>query len=330
MSLTEELASLDAMAQAELVRTKEVKAYELTEAAIARAERLNPALNAIITPIFDSARLYAAGPLPEGEFTGVPLLLKDLLASLAGVKMSSGSRFTRDVVPDRDSELVTRFKLAGLVIIGKTNTPEFGILPTTERAVFGPARNPWDTSRSTGGSSGGSAAAVAAGIVAAAHANDGGGSIRIPASCCGVFGLKPTRARNPLGPGLGDMFGGLVSEHVVTRSVRDSAALLDVTAGPEPGDPYWAPPAARPFLQEVGVDPGKLKIAFTPLAPSGQAAHTDCEYAVRDAAFICATLGHEIEEDMPTLNMEKISKAFLTIWAAGCAWTIDGMARVAG
>src|SRR5262245_35994670 len=330
MSLIDEVASLDAMAQAELVRSKDLKAEELTDAAITRAERLNPALNAIITPIFESARLYAAGPLVEGAFTGVPFLLKDLLASLAGVKMASGSRFSRDLVPDRDSELVARFKRAGLVIIGKTNTPEFGILPTTEPLVFGPTRNPWDTTRSTGGSSGGSAAAVAAGIVPAAHANDGGGSIRIPAFCCGVFGLKPTRARNPLGPGLGDMFGGLVSEHVVTRSVRDSAALLDVTAGPEPGDPYWAPPTARPFLQEVGIDPGNLRIAFTPAAPTGEPVHSDCEYAVRDAAFVCATLGHEIEEDAPVINVERTNKAFMTVWAAGCAWTIDGMARVTG
>ena len=329
MSLIDELASCDAMRQAELIRLGELKPVEPTEAAIARAERFNPAINAIVTPLYDSARSQAASP-SEGSLAGVPFLLKDLLASLANVRMTSGSRFSRDLVPDRDSDLVTRYKRAGLVILGKTNTPELGILPTTEPVLFGPTRNPWDTGRATGGSSGGSAAAVAAGIVPAAHANDGGGSIRIPASCCGLFGLKPTRARNPLGPGLGDMFDGLVAEHVVTRSVRDSAALLDATAGPAPGDPYWAPPAARPYIQEVGADPGRLKIAFTATAPGGKPVHSDCEYAVRDAAFICAVLGHEIEEDSPVLNAEKLHKAFRTIWSAGCAWTIDGMAHVTG
>ena len=330
MSLAEETAFYDAITQAELVREKEIKPIELVEAAIARIERLNPAVNAVVTPMFESARLACDNPLPEGPLTGVPFFLKDLLASFAGVRMTSGSRFTKDVVPDRDSELVARYKRAGLVIIGKTNTPEFGILPTTEPALFGPARNPWDTTRTTGGSSGGSAAAVAAGLVPAAHANDGGGSIRIPASCCGVFGIKPTRARNPLGPGLGDMFGGLVSEHVVTRSVRDSAALLDATAGPSPGDPYCAPQAARPFLDEVGVDPGKLKIAFVTTTPTGAAVHPDCEYAVRDAAFICSGLGHEVEEGAPMLDPVKVQKAFMTVWAAGCAWTIDGMSHVTG
>jgi amidase len=330
MSLAEETAFCDAVAQAELVRKKEITPLELAEAAIGRIERLNPALNAVVTPMFESARLMADNQLLEGPLAGVPFLLKDLLASCAGVRMTSGSRFTKDVVADRDSELVARYKRAGLIIIGKTNTPEFGILPTTEPVLFGPARNPWDTNRTTGGSSGGSAAAVAAGIVPAAHANDGGGSIRIPASCCGIFGMKPTRARNPLGPGLGDMFGGLVAEHVVTRSVRDSAALLDATAGHQPGDPYWAPPTGRPFLDEVGLDPGKLRIAFVTTTATGATVHTDCEYAVRDAAFICSGLGHEVEEGAPMIDPIRVNKAFMTVWAAGCAWTIDGMAHVTG
>jgi amidase len=330
MSLIDELAFCDATAQAEMARQKDIKPEELVEAAIERVERLNPAINVVVTPMFESARTSARSQRLEGPFAGVPFLLKDLLASVAGVRMAAGSRFGKDMVPDQDSELVTRLKRAGLVIIGKTNTPEFGILPTTEPVLFGPSRNPWDTEKMTGGSSGGSAAAVAAGIVPAAHANDGGGSIRIPASCCGVFGLKPTRARNPLGPGLGDIFSGLVSEHVVTRSVRDSAALLDATAGPDSGDPYSAPPAVRPFLEEVGVNPGKLRIAFLPTAPAGAGIHPDCEYAVRDAAFVCAELGHEIEEDSPIIEVEKVNKAFMTVWAAGCAWTIDGMARATG
>lgn len=276
MATTDELAFLDATAQAELVRRKEVTPLELVDAAIERVERVNPSLNAVVTPMYDLARESAAGGLPDGPFTGVPFLLKDLFASYAGVRMTFGSEFLRDFVPDHDSELVARLKRAGLVTIGKTNTPEFGILPTAEPTLFGPCRNPWDTGRSTGGSSGGSAAAVAAGMAPMAHANDAGGSIRIPASCCGVFGLKPTRARNPLGPDIGDVFGGIVVEHAVTRSVRDSAALLDATSGPDTGDPYWAPPPQRPFIQEVGAGPGRLKIAVVTESPMGGPVHEDC------------------------------------------------------
>jgi amidase len=330
MSLAEELAVLDGTAQADLVRRKQAKPIELVEAAIARIERRNPAINAVVMPMFDSARAAAQGPLPEGPFHGVPFLLKDLLASYAGVRTSAGSAFLRDFVPDHDSELVARLKRAGLIVVGKTNTPEFGILPTTEPRLFGPSRNPWDLERTTGGSSGGSAAAVAAGMVAMAHANDGGGSIRIPASCCGVFGLKPTRARNPLGPDFGDIMGGLAAEHAVTRSVRDSAALLDATAGPDIGDPYWAPPPARPFLQEVGADPGRLRIAFTASALNGVAVHADCVRAVREAAQLCSKLGHEVDEAAPGIDGERFSKAFLTIWSVGCARAIEGNAILLG
>ena len=186
----------------------------------------------------------------------MPFLLKEMVAAYGGGRMTLASAFLRDFVPQRDSELVTRLKRAGLVIVGKTNTPELGLLPTTEPRLFGPSHNPWDLGRTTGGSSGGSAAAVAAGLVPMAHGNDGGGSIRIPASCCGLFGLKPTRGRNPLGPGFGDLMSGLVVEHAVSRTVRDSATLLDATAGPDVGDPYWAPPPERPYLQEVGAAPG--------------------------------------------------------------------------
>src|SRR5271157_1274764 len=259
MPTLDELTFLDATALADLVRRKEVKPIELVDATIERIERVNPKLNAVVAPMYDQARAAAQDDIPDGPFGGVPFLLKDLVAAYAGVRMTSGSAFLRDFVPDHDSELVRRQKRAGLIVVGKTNAPEFGILCTTEPLLFGPTRNPWDVNRTTGGSSGGSAAAVAAGIVPMAHANDGGGSIRIPASCCGLFGLKPTRARNPLGPDLGDMMGGFVCEHAVTRSVRDSAALLDATAGPDVGDPYWAPPQARPFLQEVGPDPRGLR-----------------------------------------------------------------------
>ncbi|HET7099860.1 MAG TPA: amidase, partial [Terriglobia bacterium] len=261
---------------------------------------------------------------------GVPFLLKDLMASCAGVRMTWGSAFLRDFVPDHDSELVARLKRAGLVIVGKTNTPELGIVPTTEPVLFGATRNPWDLGRTTGGSSGGSAAAVAAGMVPMAHANDGGGSIRIPASCCGLFGLKPTRARNPLGPDVGDVMGGLVAEHAVSRSVRDSAVLLDATAGPDVGDPYWAPPPVRPFAQEVGIDPGRLRIAFSTKAPSGAKIHPDCVEAVHDIARLCADLGHEVSEGAPEINGPLLVHAFTSVWAAGCASAIDGFAHLAG
>ena len=326
----DDLALLDATAQAELVRRREVKPVELVDAAIKRIERLNPTLNAVVTPMYDLARRAATGPLPEGPFAGVPFLLKDLLASYAGVRFTEGSAFLSEYVPDHDSELVARHKRAGLIVVGKTNTPEFGILPTTEPRLFGPTHNPWDVGRTTGGSSGGSAAAVAAGLVPMAHGNDGGGSIRIPASCCGLFGLKPTRGRNPLGPHYGDIFGGLVAEHAITRSVRDSAALLDATSGPDVGDPYWAPPPARPFLQEVGADPGRLRIAFTAQSATGASVHPDCVAAVRDAAALCADLGHEVTEVTPAIDGQVVTQAFMTVWSAGCAWTVDDWARSTG
>ena len=330
MPASREYNRLDATALAELVRKKEVKPIELVESVIESIEELNPTLNAVVTPIYEQARDEARKKLPAGPFTGVPFLLKDLLASYEGVRMTSGSSFLRDFVPEHDSTLVARYKRAGLIVVAKTNTPEFGILPTTEPALFGPARNPWDTNRTTGGSSGGSAAAVAARIVPMAHANDGGGSIRIPASCCGLFGLKPTRARNPLGPDYGDMFSGLVAEHAVTRSVRDSAALLDATSGPDVGDPYFAPPPARPFVSEVGADPGRLRIAFTTVAPDGSSIHEDCVAAVKDAASLCEELGHDVTEAAPGFHGELLVPSFMALWAAGCAWQLDGMAQVTG
>ena len=325
MNLSGELAFLDATAQAEMVRNKDVKPIELVEAAIERIERLNPTLNAVITPMYDLARVQASGQLPEGPFRGVPFLLKDILASHADVRMSMGSKLLANFVPDHDSELVVRLKRAGLIILGKTNTPEFGILPTTESELSGACRNPWNIGYTTGGSSGGAAAAVAAGMVPVAHANDGGGSIRIPAACCGVFGLKPTRARNPLGPDFGDVFSGLVVEHAVTRSVRDSAALLDATAGPDVGDPYWAPPPERPFLTEVGANPGKLKIAFTTQAITDVEVHVDCGQAVQEAAALCADLGHEVEEAALTINGDMVFYAFSVLWSASCGSTLKAL-----
>ena len=323
MTIANETAFMDATAQAELVRKKEVTPLELIEAAIARIERLNPELNSVVTPMFDLARETATGELPDGPFRGVPFLLKDILAAYAGVKLSMGSRILQNFVPPFDSELVARLKRAGLVILGRTNSPEFGLLPTTEPEVYGPCRNPWNTDHTPGGSSGGAAAAVASGMVAMAHANDGGGSIRIPASCCGVFGLKPTRGRNPLGPFFGDVINGLVAEHAVTRSVRDSAALLDATGGPDLGDPYWAPPPARPFAHEVGVDPGRLRIAMTTSVAGIKSVHPDCIQAVQDAASLCEELGHRVQEAAPKLDAERLSELFTVMWSSDCAATLQ-------
>jgi amidase len=325
-----ELIGLDALDLADLVRRREAQPVELVRATIEAIEGLNPRLNAVVTPMFEQAVEAANEPLPPGPFCGVPFLLKDLLAAYAGVPMSSGSRLLETHIPDHDSELVVRFKRAGVIVVGKTNTPEFGLQPTTEPELFGPTRNPWDPTRTAGGSSGGAAAAVAAGLTPFAHANDGGGSIRIPASCCGIFGLKPTRARTPLGPDFGDLLNGLVVEHAVTRSVRDCAALLDATSGPDVGDPYWAPPPARPYLQEIGAAPERLRIALSRELPNGPKVHADCVAAVEDAAKLCEVLGHRVEEACPAFDFPGTLELFTGIWAAGCAQALEGITRLHG
>ena len=252
----------DGLGLADLVRLKEVKPEELLEAAITRIDAINPKLNAVVTKMYEEARKTIAMGLPDGPFKGVPFLLKDLGATYAGVRLTMGSKLLANYVPDYDDELVKRYKRAGLVCVGRTNTPEFGLNLTTESLLLGPARNPWDTERSTGGSSGGSAAALAARMVPIAHGNDGGGSIRIPSSSCGVFGMKPSRGRMPTGPGFGEMVEGFAIDHALSISVRDSAALLDATSAPEVGAPYGIPAPLRPFVKEVETNPGKLKIAF--------------------------------------------------------------------
>jgi amidase len=244
-----EFERYDAVGLAKLVRDKQVTPAELLDAAIERVESSNADVNAVVSRLYEEARRAIAARLPDGPFTGVPFLLKDIGALLTGTGTTFGSRMFTTFVADHDSELVARYRRSGLVIFGKTNTPEFGIVPTTEPQLFGPTKNPWNRAYSPGGSSGGAAAPVAIGMVPAAHGNDGGGSIRIPASCCGLFGLKPTRARTPMGPDVGEGWGGMAVSHAITRTVRDSAALLDATAGPDVGDPYWAPPPARPFLR---------------------------------------------------------------------------------
>lgn len=332
MAVTE-YSSLDGLALAERVRKGEASPGELVEEAISRIERHNPTLNAVIYPIFEIAREMAAREVPtdeRGPFHGVPFLLKDILGDFAGVPTTSATRALQGVPARGDAELVSRFKRAGLIPLGKTNVPEIGTMPTTESELYGPARNPWSLAHSTGGSSGGSAAAVAAGIVPIAHANDGGGSIRIPASACGLVGLKPTRGRNPLGPLFGDLYGGLVAEHVVTRTVRDSAAALDCTAGPDLGDPYVAPPPERAYLEEVTREPSSLRLALHTRTFEGERIDPECELAARAAAELCSELGHEVDEAGPEFDYEALNEAFRTIWSAGAAATLDGIAELSG
>ncbi len=314
-----EYDTLDGVALAALVRARELAPREPLEAALARLAARNPRLNAVVRPLEREARAMLEAVPGDAPFAGVPMVIKDLTATIAGVPTSHGTRPLQQVVPDHDSELVARYRRAGALFLGKSNTPEFGLTPFTESEALGPARNPWNPARTPGGSSGGSGAAVAARIVPIGHGGDGGGSIRIPASCNGLFGLKPTRGRTPTGPDHGDLWRGFAQEHVLTRSVRDSAAMLDVTAGEDPGTPVACPPQARPFLDEVGIEPGRLRIALctTPLfgAP-GQAIHPDCAAAVADAAALLASLGHEVVEAAPVTDGPALARAFLTVVAA--------------
>jgi amidase len=316
----------DATEHARLIRNGEASPTELVDQAIARIEQLNPELNAVIHPLFERAREQAAGPLPDGPFKGVPFLVKDLSCYMEGIPVHEGMRALKEAgyVADHDMWITRRLRDAGFVTLGRTNTPELGILPTTEPVAYAPARNPWNLEHSTGGSSGGSAAAVAVGMVPAAHANDGGGSIRIPASHCGLVGLKPSRARVSLAPDFGDISLGLVIELAVTRSVRDAAGILDAIHGPAPGDPYAAPPPARPYIEEVGADAGRLKIGLM-TAPSGGMfeTHPDCVAAAEEAAKLLEELGHHVEPSHPTaLDDPDYIPNFLVRWTAGVEWNI--------
>ena len=326
----EEFESFDGLGLAELVRGRDVSPAELLDAAVSRVEARNPELNAVVRRMYDQARAAIAEGLPAGPFTGVPYLLKDLGAHYTGAVTSFGSTLFKDFVVDHDSEITARLRRAGLVIFGKTNTPELGLAPSTEPRLFGPTRDPWSLGHSSGGSSGGSAAAVAAGMVPMAHATDGGGSIRIPASCCGLFGLKPTRARNPMGPDAGEGWGGASVGHAVTRTVRDSAALLDATSGPDVGDPYWAPPPARPFLDEVGRDPGRLRIALTTRPWNGQPVDPECAEAATAAARLCEQLGHLVEEATPAVDAKLLGEASLIIVSANIRAALEARAAVLG
>ena len=330
MSTFPEFGSLDALGLAALIRQGDVSPREAVEASIARIEARNPALNAVVHRMYDRALREADGDLPDGPFRGVPFLVKDLLTWCEGEPLTSGSRLFQGWVAPMDSETAKRYRRAGLVIVGKTNTPEFGLVPFTESDLLGTCRNPWNPERTTGGSSGGSAAAVASGMVPMAGGGDGGGSIRIPASCCGLFGLKPTRGRTPTGPVEGELWRGAVVEHVITRSVRDSAAMLDALAGPDVGAPYFAPPPARPFIEEVKTPPGRLRIAFTTGSMLGHTVHPDCVRAVKDAATLLESLGHDVVEDSPALDREAFNEAFLTVVACERAAELDDAAAMLG
>jgi amidase len=312
----------DGLGLAELVRNKQVTALELVDEVIRRVEHVNGQLNAVVTRMDREARDAAQGQL-EGPFAGVPFFIKDLVQPVAGVRYTRGSRYFANEIADHDSELVRRYRKAGLVLVGKTNTPEFGITPYTESELLGPAKNPWSTAHNTGGSSGGAGAVVGSRIAPMAHGGDGGGSIRIPASCCGVFGLKPTRARTPVGPDSTEGWFGFALDHALTLTVRDSAALLDAMHGHEVGAPYAAPTPKGPFFQEVGRDPGKLRIALvkSPLLPSSP--HRDVLEAADDTARLCTSLGHAVEEVRLPVDPDQFAVDFVTIVAVSTAADLD-------
>jgi amidase len=289
-------ATYDALGLADLVARGDVSPAEVLEASLAAIDDRNLELNAVIARRDDAARAEVAAGLPDGPLRGVPYLIKDLNGHVAGMPTTNGVRLFADAIATRDSEFVARLRRAGVVIVGKTNTPGFGTSTSTEPSFFGPCRNPWNPEHVSGGSSGGAAAAVAGGMVPAAHATDGGGSIRIPASCCGLFGLKPTRGRVTHAPFAGEAWNGMSMGHAVTRTVRDSAAILDVVSGPFPGDPYVAPPPARPYLEDVGADPGRLRIALLDRPPvSDVTLDAECADALESAARLLDTLGHHVE-----------------------------------
>jgi amidase len=329
MTAFPEFHKCDGLGLAELVRTKQITPAELVEEAISRIEAHNPKINAVVFKMYDQARTATKGVLPDGPFKGVPFLLKDFLATCAGVPTSSGNRLLKNIPMPHDSEIVRRFKAAGVIVLGKTNVPEFALTPYTESGALGAAHNPWDLSRTPGGSSGGSAAAVAARLVPVAHGGDGGGSIRIPASCCGVLGLKPTRGRTPTGPDWGELWRGFAIDHVLTRSVRDSAAMLDAIAGADVGAPYAAPPQARPFLQEATAEPGRLRVAFTAQPLMGHTVHGDCKKGLEATVHLLQELGHEMIEAAPKIDGEAFAIAFLTIVAGEMRADIERAAELA-
>jgi len=322
--------SHDGVGLAELVEAGQVTPHQLLDVALASVEEMNPSVNAVIRLFEPQARQAIDAGLPAGPFRGVPFMVKDLWTRVAGVATSNGSRLFADDVASEDSEIVRRFRSAGLVCFAKSNTPELGLSPSTEPALFGPVRNPWDRERSAGGSSGGAAAAVAAGMVPVAHATDGGGSIRIPASCCGVFGLKPTRGRVPQGPERGEGWNGMSAQHVVSRSVRDSAAALDAISGPMAGDPYWAPPGATSYRAEAQRDPGPLRVGLCLEPPSGMAVDPACQRVAEATAGRCEALGHVVSRESWPFANEDLVRAQGTIVATHIAATIEARLEALG
>jgi amidase len=312
-----EFEDYDALGLAELVRRNQVTPDELLDCAIERVEARNPALNAVVMKLYEYGRKAIADGLPQGPLRGVPFLMKDLTSPVEGVRMTRGSKFFADAPPAAaDSEHVKRLKRAGLVIFGRTNTCELGLSLTCEPQLYGPTRNPWDVTRISGGSSGGAAAAVAARILPLAHASDGFGSIRAPAACCGLVGLKPTRSRNTLAPYAGEGLGGVATEHAVSLTLRDSAALLDATRGAGPGDPYVAPLPARPYAEELRANAGSLRIAWTAAAPNGAKVDPECLRLLAETAKLCADLGHRVAERDPEVERDAIVPTFLALASA--------------
>ncbi|MCB0559859.1 MAG: amidase [Lewinellaceae bacterium] len=325
-----EYRQYDALGLAELIRKKEITAAELVQIAITRAESVNPTINAIVHPLYDMAQKMAREADPDSPFAGVPFLVKDLSLEVAGTHRSSGCRGYRDYISKEDSVIIQRYRQAGLSFLGKTSTPEFGLTPYTEPKEFGPTRNPWNIGYTAGGSSGGSAAAVAAGITPMATASDGGGSIRIPASCCGLFGLKPSRGRISMGPQQGEGWSGAVMEHCVSRSVRDSAALLDATQGPAPGDPFIIQPPEKPYLEVIKEDPGKLRIGFSTAHTLGQEVEMECILAVEKTAQLLESLGHQVELAPLPYRREDLTETFLTMVCGEAAADIETLSRHLG
>lgn len=326
----EEYQKYDALDLADLVRRKQITAGELAELAIAWAEAINPSINAVIQPLYELGRQMAADG-PSGPFGGVPFLIKDLGVHIKGTPLSNGSRGFKGQISDTDSRITQQFREAGLVFLGKTNTPELGFTPFTEPALFGPTRNPWSLDHTPGGSSGGSAAAVAAGIAPIATASDGGGSIRIPASCCGLFGLKPSRGRVSLGPHQGEAWSGATMEHCVSRSVRDSAALLDVILqGDTPGEPYRTQPPQRPYLQEAQSDPPALRIGFSTSHTLGHEIHPECQAAVHHTVKLLEALGHQVEETPLPYRREDLIEVFIVMIGGETVASIEEMGQFLG
>jgi amidase len=323
-----EFSGYDGLGLAELVKAGHVTPMELKDASLGAIERLNPKLNCIVTVIADQADREIRAGLPDGPFRGVPFVVKEMVLHAAGVPMHMGSRLAQGLVLPHDTELMARFRKAGLVTLATTTTPEFGYNANTEPLLHGSTRNPWNTERSPGGSSGGSAAAVAAGIVPLGHANDGGGSIRIPAACCGLVGLKPTRGRIPTGPDYGELLNGIAIEFAVTRSVRDAAALLDAVAGPDPGCYGWAEPPRTSFSAQASTPPGKLRIAWTDKPLTGVPVDPECVHALHETVRLCEALGHELTEAAPRIDSEAHGLATLRVWGANLANMMDTVAEL--